>query len=61
LKKPIKPKMGNQALEARERLNDVKIGLSDTSNDCPPESEGFYSIRFLTASAEAKPAIFKGL
>ena len=53
--------MGNQALEARERLNDVKIGLSDTSNDCPPESEGFYSIRFLTASSEVKPAIFKGL
>ena len=33
--------MGNQALEARERLKDVKIGLSDTSNDCPRECEGF--------------------
>jgi hypothetical protein len=51
--------MGNQALEARERLK--RIGLSDTSNDCPREREGFSSIRFLTASAEVKPAVIKGL
>ena len=51
--------MGNQALEARKRL--MKIGLSDTSNDYPRGYEGFYSIRFLTASAEVQPAFIKGL